>query len=761
MTGRPFLAWAGSLALTLTALAEPLSKRTEIDFFRDVPSRNLKGLATRSDGRLVPGPSFTDLAGPAPADLLWAIEPGGSAGTFLIGTGPEGRVVEATLAADGRSFTSRELVRLDEAQVLALHRLPDGAILAGTSPKGGLYLLREGKVVARTGLPVDSLLDFLRLDDTTVLVATGNPGRIYRLDLALFAGSGVSPEKTTEASQLAARGLTVFGEVRDRNVRRIVALADGRIAAGSAPRGNVYVFPRPGGATPAQPVLLQENRDAEVTDLLPQPNGDLYASLVFSPTGTEARVAPAGATPKPPAKDETPPPAQVERFGGRSAVVFFPAAGFPETLVSRSSTAIYRLARHGDVLLAAGGELGELIGYDLIARLSLTFAGSASSQLNGLLPVPGSPDRFLLLRNNSPGLAIADFRGAGVREAETRRLELPVPSRLGALRFGRLRGVADADLRLELRTSLGSDEVEGWGPWTPLAADADGGWRGNDLRGRHVRLRLRLPAAAAEGPAGPRSGLELDRATLFTLPQNRRPQLQEFRLLPPGYSIIPGVEPAPSANSTLGAVLDGSKDGDRRRSTLLGSQVVPSPGNQAVVWNVTDPDGDTLAYSFAVRAEGESAWTDLAVSIRESVVQFDTSHWSEGRYTTRLVAAESAPRPAAERLSHTFETDELVVDHTPPEILRAEAVRGSAAVVITLQARDRLSLLEGIEVVFNNGVRETLEQPADGIRDGREETFVLEIPLARVPTATSAEVTVYDRAGNGATRRVRWAGTTP
>ena len=39
--------------------ADPLSKKLDLDFYRDVPSRNLKGLATRPDGRLVSGPALT------------------------------------------------------------------------------------------------------------------------------------------------------------------------------------------------------------------------------------------------------------------------------------------------------------------------------------------------------------------------------------------------------------------------------------------------------------------------------------------------------------------------------------------------------------------------------------------------------------------------------------------------------------------------------------------------------------------------------
>jgi hypothetical protein len=186
----------------------------------------------------------------------------------------------------------------------------------------------------------------------------------------------------------------------------------------------------------------------------------------------------------------------------------------------------------------------------------------------------------------------------------------------------------------------------------------------------------------------------------------------------------------------------------------MSSQVIRSPGSQVVFWNVTDPDGDAVSYTFAIRREGEAAWTDLVAASRENHAQFDTRHLPDGVYFTRLVVAETAPRPAGERLTHTFETDDLIIDHTAPEVLEATAQRGADSVRVTLRGRDVLSLLEGIEVAFNNGVRESVEQPADGIRDGREETFTLEIPLARVSNATSLEVTLYDLAGNGTARRL-------
>jgi len=763
--------------------ADPLTKKLEVDFGRDVASRNLRGLATRSDGRIVPGPVLTELPGPAIGELLWALEPAAD-GHWLVGTGPEGRIVDVALT--GTTYTVRECARLQEPQVFALKALSDGSVLAGTSPTGALYLLKGGKPAARVILPVDSIFDILPLPTATTpatqnqpparfaLVATGNPGRIYRLDLSRFAQAGVNSSATADPKILAEKGITLFGEIRDRNVRRLALLADGRIAAGSAPRGNVYVFPPQGGA----PVILQENREAEVTDLLPQANGDLYASIVYAPAPAESRInRPVPAPPPPPAPTPVPPPEtptpaandtpappppapapapeppKPERFTGRSAVVYFPAGGFPETLFTRTGLAFYRLARRDDLLLVAAGEQGEMLAWDLRHRLALTFAGSVAAQLNGLAAVPGSAGRFLLLKNNAPGLALLDFAGAGPRQLETNRLDLGLPAELGDLRFAKLRRIAPEAIRVEAKSSLGADETEGWTGWTRLDI-RDEAYAATGLRGRYVKLKITMPETAPE--------FEIDTATFFNLPQNRRPVLTDFRVLPPNLALNPAPEPLAPPLATMAQMLNPNQPapgqehaGDvRHKMGFLASQLVPHPGGQIVYWNVSDPDGDTLAYTFSIKRPEAGEWTDLAVNIRDQHVQFDTAGLPDGLYLTRLVAAEQAPRPAAQRLQAEFETDDLLVDHTPPEIFEATARRDGASLIVTVHGRDALSLLAGVEFDFNNGDHELVEHPVDGILDGREETFELQAPVQTVAGATSVEIHLADQSGNTVSRRL-------
>ncbi len=731
------------------AHADPLSKRFDIDFYRDVPSRSLQGLAARSDGRLVAGPVVTRLTGDLDADLLWSIEPS-TEGRWLIGTGPSGKILEVTPDRATASFTATAFATLDETQILVLRRLPDGRVLAGTSPNGRLYLLADdGTVITQLALPVDSLLDLLVTDERTVLVATGNPGRIYRVDLGLLAEAGLSPDRITDEAELTAKGVTLFGEIRDRNVLRITVAGD-RLIAGSAPRGNIYAFPLT-GATETGPIILQENRDAEVTDLLALPNGDFYASFVFGGTTSEARLTrPATTTSSTERPTVTlPDPGTISRFSGRSTLLHFPANGFPETLASRSNTAFYRLALRGDVLLIAGGEEGELFGYRIPERRSINFAGSEAAQLNGLVPMDDTGNAFLLTGNNAPQLAVLDFNVTTTRSAETRRIDLGNPTELGNLRFNRLRAVTPGQISASLRVSNGTDEIEGWTPWN-RADVRDDAWFAPNLRGRYVRVRI-------EVDAGSSADLQLDRASLYHLPENRRPLLQDFHLIAPGFGLIPRPEQPMPATVTLGQLVSASRSegtSTESRSNLLSSQIVRQPGMQIVFWNVNDPDGDTLAATFSIRRDGEEVWTDLAVDTREPYVQFDFSHLADGLYFTRLVVSEQAPRPPEQRLTAIFETDDLLIDRTPPEILEATSTRADNRLIVTVRGRDALSLLAGVELVFNNGHRETIEQPLDGILDSREETFVVTVPDQRTAGASSVEILLYDAKGNSSARRL-------
>ena len=112
-------------------------------------------------------------------------------------------------------MTGVQTCALPISQVFTVKPLADGALLAGTSPKGALYIVRDSAPVARVALPVDSIFDLLLLDADTALVATGNPGCLMQIGAGLRrSGSNAStvhPVDLLDASYAARPSAATSG----------------------------------------------------------------------------------------------------------------------------------------------------------------------------------------------------------------------------------------------------------------------------------------------------------------------------------------------------------------------------------------------------------------------------------------------------------------------------------------------------------------------------------------------------------------------
>ncbi len=741
------------------------TKEQQIDFYRDVSSRDLEGLATRSDGRLIAGPTLKPTAVDLGVDLVWDLEPAGT-GQWLVASGPDGKILEVSSAAGSDTLTSRTWADLGTDQVFTILRLPDGRVVAGTSPSGQVVLFSPtGKKLAAVALAADSVFDLLSWDDgKSVLAATGNPGRIFQIDLAVLLASepaesadAAADKSTAVKPPVADRGVSEFGAVRDRNIRCLAVTADGQVLAGSAPSGNLYRFESSGGA----PLILLDHDVAEITDIYVSDTGDIFVAVVHSATPQKSRVITASKeqTPSAGSTPSAPSPgtsimevAPTNKFSGRSTVLKLPAGdGMPETVVSRAGLAIYRIEPRGNVLILPGGDNGELIGYDYAANRAITFAGSESAQLTDIVPV-GDGNRYLILTNNPAGLSLLDFAAPGSRSLETRSLNLRTFSELGALRLDRLRHLSPADVQVAAKTNRGSDEAEGWSAWTPLAF-ADGGWKTAGLVGEYVKLKVELPESIP-------SSAEIDGGNLYFLPANRRPSLKAFQVVTPNFGLKLRPDSSSVTPPTVAQVIGSDNSGrspsdeDRAKANLLASQVIPFPDAQLVTWTIDDADGDSFVATYSVRHEDSDQWINLAVNTEQSWVQFSRTTLRDGVYFTRLVVAETAPRPADQRLGVTFETDDLVIDRTAPEILEIVITPSPTGLRVEVAGIDSRSLLVGVDVALNNGRYFETEQTIDGILDQQAERFVATIDSDEVKGATAVEITLQDASGNRVSRWV-------
>ncbi|MDA7916812.1 hypothetical protein N9B49_01175 [bacterium] len=739
------------------APAVTFSKRNNINFYREVPSRDLSGLAIRSDGRIIAGPDLSPLAGNPVADLWWDIEALES-DRWLVGTGPTGQVLEITVDSVNKTYAATPWADSEANHVFVLKRLSEDRVVGGTAPDAVLLVwFQDGSLETSVSLPADSILDILpNQTGSTVWVSTGNPGRIYHVDISQLVASSVD-------DSLADRGVELWGKIRDRNIRSLAWNSNGRILAGSAPSGNLYEFPDDGG----DPLILMDQESGEISDIYLSADGDIFATNIAAKETVTRRVTrsvnvtpPTETTEKKPASDSTTPaPAPsimeappVEKFSGRSSLIKIPnGRGLPELVSSRNNLAMYQIYPHQDWLLLPGGDDGEFAGYVPAARRAITFAGSNSAQILEITPLE-SESAYLALTNNPAGLSLLDFSGTESRHATTKRINLQTPSEIGALRFNRARHIAPEDITVKMRANRGRDTTEGWTPWTEALQRHDG-WFAPGLTGQYLQIKIQLPADL--DPAA-----ELDQAEVHYLPQNRRPVLQSFRLVSPNFGLSPRSSTANnSPNLTLGQVIGTTPSNikplaERKRQDLLSSHVIPQPGAQVAMWTASDPDGDNLNATFSIRREGESTWTDLAVDTAEGWLQFDRTTLSEGTYFTRLVLAEQAPRPLPQRRTVTFKTDDLVIDLSPPTIDDVMVTPADEVLHVTVRGNDAVSLISGVKLAFNNGHTVELTHPVDGILDSPAESFSTEIRWDDLGTASSFEVYFEDVAGNTATKRI-------
>jgi len=781
--------------------AQTLSTSREINFYRDIPSRSLKGLAARSDGVLLNGPHISPLdfvLSGLGADLLWSAVSTGQ--TVYLGTGPEGLILSFEISDDGATLKPTETISLPrDSHLLALAAFPDGSLLVGSSPEGALNLIKEGEVVARASLPVGSILA-IEVNATYegneyALVATGSPARIYRVNLVPFRERGVQIEKLSDddTDALDARGIELWGTVRDEAIRSLLRLPDGRVIAGSAPKGNIYEFKETGG----EPRVLSENANTEVTSLLAW-EGGFFAALTTGDTGRRAaqltRNSADNVRPIPTRdsasnsgsgegagndsgdsetnnEDEQGdtrnpqrpflPTAPIPKFNSSSRLLWFPDGGYPEVAGARQGVGFYQLARHGDLVLITAGDEGELLGYDPKTRLGMVFAGATAAQVNGILPLPttqvsnerasgtSTPNetlrgRFLLVGNNPASLELMEFSAATKRSATTRRLDLGSPSELGALRFPELSDASSVSLQVELRTSESSDPLEGWGRWEPTVQSPFdmGGYRAEygPLRGRYVQFRF-----TAVGPSAQLFKAESPR--LYLLPQNQRPQLSNFAVLP--------LSNARNGTDTLRKLGESTRGIGYRDDLAAASDTPLHRTTRVIVWDLSDVNGDALLSTLSIRGPNDADWQPVLIDSEQRYAVFNTDGMEEGRYRTRLEVRETAPRPAEQRLAVSFEGEPFVVDHSPPEILAREVQRtADGGLSISIVVQDLDSLLLGAEVRLNNGNRYEFTQTLDGILDGKRETFILELSSEEVGSSTSLEATVIDAHYNATTHRL-------
>lgn len=652
----------------------------------DFDKGKLSGLALSSDGRLSLAPVFKELHDPA-VPHLWCATRDAAGNTFAAGA--DGKVFRIDSA--GKAAL---LATLEGGAIYALSAGPNGDLLAAVSPAGRIYRITPaGQATPFSTLPVRYIWALVRASGGALYAATGDPGQIHR----------IAPDGSA----------ALLFDAAETHVRSMALDAAGNLIAGTEP-GGVVLRVSPAG----EGFVLYQTAKREVTAVAAAPDGSVYAAASGARTPPSAT---APATPPQMVQVQAPPPAQGQAPAAqpaavqpRPAVAPPPAIsvssgsagsevyriapdGEPRRLWSSAATTVYALAvdPSGRAILGTGNE-GRI--YRIDSPVAYTrLADALPQQITAFAPAPNGA---LIAVSANPGKVFQ--LGPGLEKSGA--FESDVLDAGAFTYWGRLRHEGDSaggSIRLEARSGNLESTHKNWSPWS--AVDPARGERITAPPARYLAVRATLTAASSSGASPVLSLIEAAYQE-----KNAAPAIERIDITKPNYRF-----PASTSSLTASTTLTVPPVGQSSRRAPAAPQATTTETASASMnfekgwigarWRATDLNGDTLESRLEIRGAGEREWKPLKDKLKEARYSWDSTAFSDGRYRLRVTVNDAIDNYPGQALSASAESDEFLIDNTPPQIDSLSARVEGSRIVIRFHASDALSPLQSAEFSVNGG----------------------------------------------------------
>jgi outer membrane protein assembly factor BamB len=748
---------AAGMLISLPARAEHTRFWRQSDF-GDFGKGTAKGVALRSDGKLMPAPRFTQFADPNLA-YLWALRMD-SKGRLYAAGGSNAKVLRFDEAGKPATFfESQDL----EAQALAFDAHDN--LYVGTAPDGKVYKVTpEGKSSVFFE-PKTKYIWALAIDSNgTLFVATGDKGEVF----------AVAPDGKGQ----------VFYKTEENHARSLAFDAKGNLIVGTDPSGLIIRVEIKGGKGAALPeagtsFVVYETSKKEVTSLLVDRSGTIYAAAIGEkrrPTpfvmpgapaapGTPATIVVTGQSAGQPGQTPQPQPTLVpqpfQTITGGSEVYRIAPDGSPQVLWTSREELIYAMgfSASGKLLLGTGnhGELIQLDSEDVFSSLAKT----ASAQVTGL--VAGSNGTVYLATAN-PGKVFQLGLGFETEGSfESQAFDAKIFSRWGRLTWWGDNDGSGGKIEFFVRTGNTSTPEKNWSPWAGPYSNP-GGETVNCPAARFVQWKAVFRSPTGEQP-------NISWVSIAYLPKNVAPEIDGIVLQDPGiraqgFPSQPGPGQAqpvplrmPQANPAIVAAAAAAQEYQQKHKQESPSQGFAQKGFQTVVWAAHDDNDDDLLFTIYYRGEGEKTWRILKDKVEQRFYSWDTNSMADGAYILKIQATDAPSNPPDEALTTQRESDHFAVVNTPPAIQNLRADNAGAEVHVRFDARDPSSDIASAEYSVDAG--DWMQAvPAGGLTDARQESY--EIVLRNLsPGEHTIAVQVYDRYDNSVSAKVTFTTRPP
>jgi hypothetical protein len=605
--------------------------------------------------------------------------------------------------------------------------LPDKSVLLGTGNDGKVYKVHGGQVslVATTGeLAVSSLA---LAWNGAVVAGTFPEGKLFRID-----PNGKGGQATQLASLDGAED--VWGLAFDSKNKALYAATgpEGKLfrvdSGGRAQvhfdsdephlvsvavdeNGTVYTGSNGKGLPyrvtgPGRATVLYDFDADDVKAIAVAPRSKGGAIYAIANDYPDAFQPPKRNKSGPPAPQSTKP-----THPGKGQLMRFGADGVAEELLDDDDTHYVSLALGDDGAPYVGtGAEGRVYTVDdnHVARL---VADTDARQVGAL--VTSGPVRFVA---TSDPVEFHEVKGEGGADAVWTSKVLDAGLRAS---FGRVSWRSDGAVEVATRSGNTLVPDATWSAWSnDLAQPGDV----TSPAARYVQIRARFrrdPKAI------------LREVTLAFLTDNARAVVTSVDASPKGQT-------RPSLKTGIAA-----SGGEPPKATT----------GIKLSWKIDNPDQDDLRYRLSYRPEGQTSWRAIlkpGEKLTQKEYDWDTTALPEGTYRVRVEASDELANPPDRVKTHALESKTVLIDNTPP-VFRSLAMQGRK---LTGEIADGLGPIARIEVSVAGSEEWRPIFPSDGVFDEAAEAFSADVSSIVPAGAHVVAVRAYDSAGNGVTRDV-------
>ncbi len=683
----------------------------------DVLKGDARGVSIDSNGSITLAPKLTEIY-KTEQPYIWSSVIDASGNVYL-GSGSEGRIYKVSAGGTGSMFAD-----LNELNVTALAIGRSGELFAASSPDGKIYRIdTAGKAEIYFDPKEKYIWSLAVMNDGSLAVGTGEGGKIYRVR---------SANATPESSLMF-----------DTSETHIISLAvdkQGNLYAGTDSNGLVMRFGPDG-----KPFGLLDSPLREIHELTIGSDGSVYAlalgesASVATPTTTSASPS---ATPEiktvsadraNPTASAAPDKSRYDLAGAKSAVYRILPDGGSDIIWASTTVTGFSIYAHqtGNGVLLGTSDKGRVYNITNAGRETLVLQSDANQistiKSQGANLYATSSNQGRLFRIGSDTVAEGSYESA-VFDAKA------------AATWGRIWWQSGGNVQIQTRSGNTEKADETWSSWTTVNGDTRGGQIASP-KARYMQWKAVLRSGA---------GTVLNEVSVSFLPRNIAPEVLSITVLPTNVGLIPNPPIQVDPNIELSG-LDPATFGvpsaavPPRRAYLRGAR--------SFQWTAEDRNGDKLVYDVFYKELGEAVYKPLRENMSENFLSLDGQSLADGRYTIRVVARDIPENPAnqslsGERISETFDIDNTqpIVTGSGTPVMNANGAR------VVFLASDKSSYLTRAEYSVNGGEWMTVYAD-DGISDGPDERYTIEVPLS-APGEYAITLRVFDSQGNAGNARV-------